>query len=298
MLRLVAATTMMFVQFSPADAQGLSLLGIHPGMKIKDAQALVQGQNWRCNQTPALIQCATPPGGLSIGLLPETELVSYVSVWFTAGGGPNQVVSNVERQMGVQFRQTQATIPCLPGPPGTIGVPYHASCYSAVRGDVRVTLGNFDGGSTWKVDLLGPERLWTEEFKLKSAKDAAAKPVPSLLTPGAPLPAPKPPEPRKRALKPIELDALRARIQQCWNPPAGQMSGRDLSVRLLIKMNPDGSLAGPPKVLDSPPRNQIVAESALRAVQRCAPYRFMPREAYDEWKTLELNFDPKDLFRG
>jgi colicin import membrane protein len=97
-----------------------------------------------------------------------------------------------------------------------------------------------------------------------------------------------------------EIDALRARIQECWNPPAGAADARDLAVLVRIQFNQDGSLAGEPRLITrvSAGYQQIAAESAIRAVRRCAPYTFMPAAKYESWKDVEVNFDPRDLFRG
>lgn len=97
-----------------------------------------------------------------------------------------------------------------------------------------------------------------------------------------------------------EIDALRARIQQCWSPPVGLSEARDLIVVVRIMFNRDGSLQRDPAVTNhgSHPMFNIAAESALRAVRRCAPYSFMPAAKYDVWKDVEVNFDPRDMFRG
>jgi colicin import membrane protein len=97
-----------------------------------------------------------------------------------------------------------------------------------------------------------------------------------------------------------EIDALRARIQQCWNPPAGLADARDLIVVVRIRFNQDGSLSADPVLTNSGshPTFQIAAESALRAVRRCAPYSFMPVAKYEVWKDVEVTFDPRDMFRG
>ena len=97
-----------------------------------------------------------------------------------------------------------------------------------------------------------------------------------------------------------EIDALRARIQECWNPPAGAADARDLAVLVRIQFNQDGSLAGEPRLISrvSAGYQQIAAESAIRAVRRCAPYTFMPAAKYESWKDVEVNFDPRELFRG
>jgi outer membrane biosynthesis protein TonB len=97
-----------------------------------------------------------------------------------------------------------------------------------------------------------------------------------------------------------EIDALRARIQQCWNPPAGQADAKELTVLVRIQFNPDGSLATAPQLLSrvAAGYQQVAAESALRAIRRCAPYSFMPAAKYEAWKDIEVNFDPRDLYRG
>jgi outer membrane biosynthesis protein TonB len=97
-----------------------------------------------------------------------------------------------------------------------------------------------------------------------------------------------------------EIDALRARIQQCWNPPAGAAEAKDLIVEVRIRFNQDGSLAAQPTVSNrgSATYFQVAAESALRAVVRCAPYTFLPAAKYDAWKDVEVTFDPRDMYRG
>jgi colicin import membrane protein len=105
---------------------------------------------------------------------------------------------------------------------------------------------------------------------------------------------------RSATLSQSEIDALRARIQQCWNPPAGLADARDLVVVVRIRFNQDGSLSADPTLSNSGshPTFQVAAESALRAVRRCAPYSFMPIAKYDVWKDVEVTFDPRDMFRG
>ena len=102
------------------------------------------------------------------------------------------------------------------------------------------------------------------------------------------------------SLSQSEIDALRARIQQCWSPPVGLADARDLAVVVRIQFNRDGSLLRDPTVSNSGshPMFQIAAESALRAVRRCSPYNFLPPAKYDIWKDVEVTFDPRDMFRG
>jgi colicin import membrane protein len=97
-----------------------------------------------------------------------------------------------------------------------------------------------------------------------------------------------------------ELDALRARLRDCWNLPAGAADARDLNIEVRILLKQDGSLQAEPKVLNrsSNPFFQIAAESALRAVRTCAPFNFLPVAKYEAWKDIEINFDPQYMFRS
>ncbi|BBE74063.1 hypothetical protein [Oharaeibacter diazotrophicus] len=96
-----------------------------------------------------------------------------------------------------------------------------------------------------------------------------------------------------------ELEALRAKIQSCWTPPIGGDAGGAMVVPVRIELNPDGSLAGEPVAKQVPPGpfGTVLAESALRAVRRCAPYGdVLPPEKYDSWQIVNINFDPRDMF--
>jgi colicin import membrane protein len=96
-----------------------------------------------------------------------------------------------------------------------------------------------------------------------------------------------------------EIAILRAQLYSCWNPPVGVQEAKDLVVTVRFSLNRDGSLAGEPTVLNRG-RNalfQIAAEAATRAVRRCQPFR-LPVSKYEAWQDVEVNFDPKDMFRG
>ena len=48
-----------------------------------------------------------------------------------------------------------------------------------------------------------------------------------------------------------EIDALRARIAQCWSPPPGGLGAEQIVVKLRMKLNEDGTLVGYPTVANS-----------------------------------------------
>ncbi len=99
-----------------------------------------------------------------------------------------------------------------------------------------------------------------------------------------------------------ELDALRQRLAQLWTPPAGAKNPEELVVVFRIKLRPDGRLApGPwPQLVSSGNSPLAIAarESAARALNRGQPFDMLKPEHYEQWKDIEITFDPRDMFRG
>lgn len=96
-----------------------------------------------------------------------------------------------------------------------------------------------------------------------------------------------------------EMDALRAAIQQCWNVPAGAADAENLRVSVKFKLTPTGELDGRPEIIEGGGAAGIeraAAESARRAVMKCAPYN-LPSDKYEGgWDEVTVNFDPTDMF--
>jgi colicin import membrane protein len=97
-----------------------------------------------------------------------------------------------------------------------------------------------------------------------------------------------------------ELDALRARLAQLWNPPSGARNPQELVVQVRMKLKPDGTLAAPPMVLThgQSPFFMAARDSAVRAVFRGQPFDMLRPEHYEQWKDIEVTFDPRDMVRG
>jgi outer membrane biosynthesis protein TonB len=96
-----------------------------------------------------------------------------------------------------------------------------------------------------------------------------------------------------------EIDALRARIADCWTPPPGGLGADRIVIKLRLKLNEDGTLVGYPTIAnsDSSPFFQAAADSAVRAVYQCQPYQ-LPSAKYALWRDMILNFDPSDMYRS
>ena len=94
-----------------------------------------------------------------------------------------------------------------------------------------------------------------------------------------------------------EIDALRARIAQCWSPPSGGLGADAIIIKLRLQLNEDGSLIGYPTIANSggSPFFQAAADSAVRAVFQCQPYE-LPAEKYAVWRDMILNFDPRQMY--
>src|SRR5204863_9437429 len=124
-------------------------------------------------------------------------------------------------------------------------------------------------------------------------------PQPQAARPPAPVVTTTPQATRDVPMTVSELDAFRAAVERCWSVPAGARDAQSLRVTTRVFLNPDGTLAKTPEIVDEARMNRTgeenfrtAAESARRAVQRCAPYRMLPANKYDTWREVELTFDP------
>lgn len=96
-----------------------------------------------------------------------------------------------------------------------------------------------------------------------------------------------------------ELDALRRRISECWNPPAGAQSADKLLVVFRVIFNPNGTVKKGPDVVEAPASaaGPAFADSARRAILACQPYTMLRPETYAVWRDMEVGFTPADMFR-
>ena len=75
--------------------------------------------------------------------------------------------------------------------------------------------------------------------------------------------------------------------------PPGAREG-NITVKVRIQINPDGSIAGTPEVMNGPGDFlfDTTARSTVAAILGCQNYDFLPQDQYDVWKDLVLNFNP------
>jgi colicin import membrane protein len=96
-----------------------------------------------------------------------------------------------------------------------------------------------------------------------------------------------------------ELDALRQRLNQLWNIPAGAKDPQELVVVFRIRLKRDGRLDGWPILVSSGNSPLAIAarESAARAISRGQPFDMLRPDNYELWKDIEITFDPRDMGR-
>jgi hypothetical protein len=98
-----------------------------------------------------------------------------------------------------------------------------------------------------------------------------------------------------------ELYALRAKLISLWNPPAAVSAHPDqyvVSIRIRLARN--HRLVGQPVVLTSGhgPLFEATRDSAVRALFQAQPYSMLSLTTYDQWKEIDINFDPREVFGG
>ena len=148
-----------------------------------------------------------------------------------------------------------------------------------------------------------PQRLDTSELSdlIDKALPKAPKKVrdPSAFAKSITMSLPKSAKLDARATASL-IAAIRAQIVPCWNPPIGGADAKKMTVLLGIQLAKDGSVIGRPTVLGqiggngNPGYAKAFADTAVRAVLRCAPLK-LPPDMFEAWKSFELNFDPSEM---
>jgi outer membrane biosynthesis protein TonB len=92
---------------------------------------------------------------------------------------------------------------------------------------------------------------------------------------------------------------IKDQLAQCWSPPAGVSDGASLKPVVRVSLLPDGTVTGSPSIANeqSSPAFRAMADSALRAVRKCSPFKIPAQFApfYNDWKDWTVTFDPKEM---
>ena len=97
-----------------------------------------------------------------------------------------------------------------------------------------------------------------------------------------------------------EIDALRKRLGECWNVPPGAADGGQIKVVMRVLFKPDATVSTPPQLVaaSASPFGPAMAESAKRALLTCQPFTMLRPDHYEQWKDIEITFDPREMFGG
>ena len=96
-----------------------------------------------------------------------------------------------------------------------------------------------------------------------------------------------------------EMDALKGQIEKNWNVIPGLADGQDVRVRVTMHLDPSGAIVGNPQVVATGGSDEVrrtLQGSALRAVLMSSPFQGLPRDKYNVWSEVDVNFDPSQLF--
>lgn len=95
-------------------------------------------------------------------------------------------------------------------------------------------------------------------------------------------------------------DSVRRQIEKHWNIPAGAQGAEDMVIKLQFNLGRDGIISNVAIVDMARYRSDAVfkasADSAMRAAYRASPIKDLPLQYFAEWRSIELNFDPRDVF--
>ncbi|MEZ5844021.1 MAG: hypothetical protein R3D27_09825 [Hyphomicrobiaceae bacterium] len=92
---------------------------------------------------------------------------------------------------------------------------------------------------------------------------------------------------------------MRDAVKTCWRVQTGLEGANQLVVDVEVRLRPDGSIDGQPRVVShgSGPLYADASNRAISALMGCAPYAMLPKEFYKGgWDFMVVTFDPKKMF--
>ena len=90
---------------------------------------------------------------------------------------------------------------------------------------------------------------------------------------------------------------IKSQLIACWKiPPLIGIEIEKIFVIIQIKLDKDGNVLNS-KILNKGQYGRseffdIISESALQAVNSCSPIKNLPNDKYDDWREVQLTFDP------
>lgn len=95
-----------------------------------------------------------------------------------------------------------------------------------------------------------------------------------------------------------EMDALRGLIQNNWSIIPGMADATEVRIQVRMELDQDGNIVGEPEVEatgGSEAARRALAGGARRAILKSAPFDKLPKDKYDAWNVVVVNFDPSEM---
>ncbi|HRK25584.1 MAG TPA: cell envelope integrity protein TolA, partial [Beijerinckiaceae bacterium] len=102
-------------------------------------------------------------------------------------------------------------------------------------------------------------------------------------------------------LSPSDREALmgliKEQMERCWS--VSGMSNPTVKPLVRLQLTPSGAISVQPALVNNSadPAFRAIADSGMRAIRACAPYRIPSKFAdkFEDWKTITVKLDPSDL---
>jgi len=95
-----------------------------------------------------------------------------------------------------------------------------------------------------------------------------------------------------------EMNALRGLIEKNWSIMPGQVTDNNIVITVKFELDENGELVGTPEVKGTGGEDSsrgALERGAVRAVMKSAPFDTLPKDKYDTWKVVTVNFQPSDM---
>jgi colicin import membrane protein len=144
-----------------------------------------------------------------------------------------------------------------------------------------------------KLDTKKLEEILNTDALLNKENDEKTTNASEATTDGNPTKGERDLQGKDQALSATTIAAFVQKIRECWIIPPGAREA-NITVKVRIMLAEDGSVSGQPEIMNGPGDYlfSTTAQSTVTAILGCQNYDFLPKEQYDVWKDLVLNFNP------
>ncbi len=93
-------------------------------------------------------------------------------------------------------------------------------------------------------------------------------------------------------------EIVRGQIENNWSIISGIDGAQGVTIKVTMRLDENGDIIGDPQVVasgGSDTARRTLEGSALRAIMKSRPFKGLPRDKYDAWSEVVVNFDPSQL---